>query len=79
LDAAGNPFEIAGNDNPDPNGTRPGDPQQPGALTLDTNPGSAGSTTGPSSGGPVDAPGESAAPPVGRWGIIQRYFSQDQK
>ena len=79
LDAAGNPFEIQGNDNPDPNGTRPGDPQQPSALTLDTGPGTSGSVSGPSTGGPVDATGESAAPPVGRWGIIQRYFSQDQK
>ncbi len=79
LDAAGNPFEIQGNDNPDPNSTRPGDPQQPSALTLDTGPGTSGSASGPSTGGPVDATGESAAPPVGRWGIIQRYFSQDQK
>ena len=79
LDAAGNPFEIAGNNNPDPNGTRPGDPQQPSALTLDTGPGTSGSASNPSTGGPVDATGESAAPPVGRWGIIQRYFSQDQK
>ncbi|MEP6775659.1 MAG: hypothetical protein ABJA50_08695 [Chloroflexota bacterium] len=79
LDAAGNPFEIQGNDNPDPNSTRPGDPQQPSALTLDTGPGTSGGASGPSTGGPVDATGESAAPPVGRWGIIQRYFSQDQK
>ena len=71
LDAAGNPFEIAGNDNPDPNGTRPGDPQQPSALTLDTGPGTSGSASGPSTGGPVDATGESAAPPVGRWGIYR--------
>jgi hypothetical protein len=78
LDVTGNPFEIAGNDNPAPNGVRPGDPQQPSALTLDTSPGGTGSASGPSTGGPVDATGESAAPPVGRWGIIQRYFSQNQ-
>ncbi|HST04081.1 MAG TPA: hypothetical protein VLQ48_05025 [Chloroflexia bacterium] len=79
LDVTGNPFEIAGNDNPDPNGTRPGDPQNPSALIPDTGSGSSGSANSPSSGGPVDAQGESTAPPVGRWGIIQRYFSQDQK
>lgn len=79
LDAAGNPFEIQGNNSPDPNGTLPGDPQQPSALTLDTGPGTSGGATGPSTGGPVDATGESAAPPIDRWGLIQRYFNQDQK
>ena len=75
LGVQGNPFEI--DSNADPNAQRPGDPNNPPAMTLDGNPGGSGSASSPSSGGPVTANGETNNAPVDKWGIVQKYFSPD--
>lgn len=79
LDAAGDPFDLEGNEAPDPNNLRPGDGSEPPAMTLEGDSGNAGGATGPSQGGPIDATGETAPPPIDRWGILQRYFSPNAR
>jgi hypothetical protein len=77
LDAAGNPFELEGEDQSDPNNLRPGDGGEPPAMTLEGEAGSSGTAQSPSEGGPVDATGETFPAPIDRWGILQRYFSPE--
>ena len=79
LDAAGDPFALQGNENPDPNNLRPGDGSEPPAMTLEGDAGNSGAATSPSNGGPIDATGETSAPPMDRWGIVQRYFSPNER
>ena len=79
LNPAGDPFALEGNEPPDPNNLRPGDGGEPPAMTLEGDTGNSGGATSPSKGGPIDATGETAAPPIDRWGILQRYFSPDAR
>jgi hypothetical protein len=72
---AGNPFELDGQ--PDPGQTRPAQPGDNPALTLDggTGSGSAGTRESGSAG---TASGERNNLPVERWHTVQRYFSPDE-
>ena len=78
LGVQGNPFELEGSEDPN-NLTRPGSGDEPPAMTLEGNPGGAAGASAPSGGGPVDATGESNLAPVERWGIVQKYFSPEEK
>ncbi len=78
LDVDGDPFALQG-DEADPNNLRPGNGQEPPAMTLEGDASNSGGATSPSQGGPVDATGETTAPPMERWGIVQKYFSPESR
>jgi hypothetical protein len=79
LDAAGDPFELEGDNKASPNNLRPGSGEEPPAMTLEGEAGNSGKSTSPSQSGPVDATGETFPAPIDRWGILQRYFSSERR